>query len=139
MLLSSIVTPLFCNSLPVVLSNRAIALSVEEAGHTTSPPEEGKFVRREPSTAGSLAVPSSFTIWFAPVPLFSVNTGVVVPVATPMSALAELTSVTVPVPLITKSPEPRSVFPLIVFMLVPETRVACLVASHVSAYVFVAF
>ena len=59
---SSMVTPLFCNSFPVVLSKRAIALSVAEAGHTTSPPEEGKFIRREPSTAGSLAEPSSLTI-----------------------------------------------------------------------------
>lgn len=35
--LSSIVTLLFCISFPVVESKRAIALSVAEAGHTTSP------------------------------------------------------------------------------------------------------
>lgn len=34
--LSSIVTLLFCISFPVVESKRAIALSVAEAGHTTS-------------------------------------------------------------------------------------------------------
>lgn len=34
---SAIVIPLFCMSLPVVESNLAIALSVAEAGHTTSP------------------------------------------------------------------------------------------------------
>ena len=35
--LSSIVAPEFCISLPVVVSKRAIALSVAEAGQTTSP------------------------------------------------------------------------------------------------------
>ena len=35
--LSSIDAPLFCSSFQVVVSKRAIALSVEEAGQTTSP------------------------------------------------------------------------------------------------------
>ena len=35
--LSLSVAELFCKSLPVVESNRVIALSVDEAGHTTSP------------------------------------------------------------------------------------------------------
>ncbi len=35
--MSSSVAQLFCNTLPVVESKRVIALSVEEAGHTTSP------------------------------------------------------------------------------------------------------
>jgi hypothetical protein len=34
---SAIVIPLFCMSFPVVVSNRAMALSVALAGHTTSP------------------------------------------------------------------------------------------------------
>jgi hypothetical protein len=34
---SAIVTTLFCSNLPVVESKRATALSVDEAGHTTSP------------------------------------------------------------------------------------------------------
>ena len=51
-----------------------------------------------PSTAGSLALQSSLTIWLAPVPLLSVNTGVVVGFATDMSVLAEETLVTEPVP-----------------------------------------
>ena len=39
---SPIVTTEFCNNLPVVLSNLAIALSVALAGPTTSPPKDGE-------------------------------------------------------------------------------------------------
>ena len=38
---SAIVTALFCSSLPVVESNRATALSVAEAGQTTSHAQTG--------------------------------------------------------------------------------------------------
>lgn len=46
---SAIVAALFCKSLPVVESKRAIALSVELAGHTTSP---------EPPLAAIVTVPA---------------------------------------------------------------------------------
>lgn len=58
-------------------------------------PDEGRLVSREPSTAGSCEDPLSFTIWFAPVQLLRVKTGVVVPVATPISVFADETEVTV--------------------------------------------
>ena len=46
-------------------------------------------------------LPSRFTIWLAPVPLFTVKTGVVVPVAMLISELADETLVTVPLLLLT--------------------------------------
>ena len=44
-----------------------------------------------------------------------------------------------PVAVISKSPPPRTLFPLIVFMLVQLTRVSCFVDNTVSTYVLIAF
>ena len=56
----------------------------------------GKFVSAEPFKAGNLPVASNFTILLAPIPLFNVNTGVEVVVATLISVFADVTEVTVP-------------------------------------------
>lgn len=93
------------------MSNRAIALSVADAGHTTSPeplleivtvtsfptfvavtPEPTKL---KEETALVMVVPSSFTGIFA-------------------------------LAVIVKSPLPRTEFPLIVLMFVADTSVSCL-------------
>lgn len=68
LLLSSTITPLFWMTLPVVLSNRARALSVEEDGPVTSP---------DPPPAGVAHVPSprQKVEDDAPVPLFRFATG----------------------------------------------------------------
>ena len=58
-------------------------------------------------------------------PLLSVRVGIVVGFATDMSAFEDDTFVTVPVPEIAISPLPRSDIEFIVFIFVPETRVAC--------------
>lgn len=50
--------------------------------------------------------------------------------AAKLLSTAEAGHTTSPVPDSERLPEPRREFPLIVFMLVPETRVACFVASQ---------
>ena len=60
-----------------------------------------------------------------------VRTGVVVPVATPISAFADVTSVTVHKPEITISPLPKREVELMVLMFVPETSVACFASRAV--------
>ena len=63
---SEIVTVLFCSNLPVVESKRTIALSVEEAGPTTSP---------EPLGVAQVPSPLQKEEPEAPVPEFKLPTG----------------------------------------------------------------
>ena len=128
--LSERVTVLFCRSLPVVESNLAIALSVEEAGHTTSPVPltVAHFIHVASALSAVRTCPfdptASREAVFAPVPT----------ARSPFASHIESVATDQP-PDIVKSPLPRSELPLTVFMLVHDTRVACFASSAVCVAV----